>query len=111
MALEPLYQKHCARLKDGGKSNDVARNDLCYRFRNVHFRRALVFEEGKDVAILVTSTAGPGSKDWHEFRIYTTVGGMVIDHCIGPARIQDPLYEPATGDGALSLTLPQAPKL
>ncbi|KAI1504774.1 hypothetical protein F5X99DRAFT_405775 [Biscogniauxia marginata] len=111
MALEAMYQKHCALLQSEGDRANIARNDLCYRFRNVRFSRALVLEEGKDVMIISTLAAVPGSKDWHEFRISTTEGEVVSDHCSGLVRIQDPIEEGVEGDDALPLASPQAPKL
>lgn len=110
MALEALYQKHCALLQPRDAAN-IAPNDLCYRFRNVRFSRALVLEEGKDALIMLTLTKVPGSKDWHEFRISTSEGEVVSEHCSGLARIQDPIDEPLEGEDATPLKSPQAPKL
>ncbi|KAI0202678.1 beta-ketoacyl synthase domain-containing protein [Astrocystis sublimbata] len=84
LGLEALYQKHCA-LTDA----PVSSNELCYRFRNVRFQRALVLEEDKDVMLTSTLTKVPGSKDWHEFRISTSEGEVVMEHCFGLVRIQD----------------------
>ncbi|KAI0181289.1 hypothetical protein GGR52DRAFT_583703 [Hypoxylon sp. FL1284] len=111
MALEALYQKHCAVLEDERVSNNTARNDFSYRFRNIRFLRSLVLEKGKDVMILLNLTAVAGSKDWHEFRISTSEGGTVLDHCSGSARIQDPVDDPAEGDNALPLKSPQTSQL
>ena len=110
MALEALYQKHCALLQPEDATN-IAPNDLCYCFRNVRFSRALVLEEGKDALIMFTLTKVPGSKDWHEFRILTSEGDVVSEHCSGLASIQDPIDEPLEGEDATPLKSPQAPKL
>ncbi|KAL8841188.1 MAG: hypothetical protein Q9170_001042 [Blastenia crenularia] len=110
MALEMLYQKHCTLL-EGGEVADIAPNDLCYRFRNTRFSRALVLEEGKDAVIVSTLTKVPGSKDWHEFRISTLEGDVLSEHCSGLARIQDPIEEPIEGEAATPLKSPQAPRL
>ena len=110
MALEMLYQKHCALLQAEDAVN-IAPNDLCYRFRNARFSRALVLEEGKDAMIMSTLTKVPGSKDWHEFRISTLEGDVLSEHCSGLARIQDPIDEPLEGEDAIPLKSPQAPKL
>ncbi|KAI0383025.1 hypothetical protein F5Y04DRAFT_270134 [Hypomontagnella monticulosa] len=100
MALEALYQKHCALLQPE-EAVGIARNDLCYRFRNVRFSRALVLEEA----------AVPGDKHWHEFRISTTEEEVVSEHCSGLVRIQEAIDEPVEGEDALPLKSPQAPKL
>jgi len=76
LALEALYQKHCATSPD---QTPIASNELCYRFRNTRFSRALVVEEGKDVILMLTLNKVPGSKDWHEFRISTTEGDVVSE--------------------------------
>ncbi|KAI0114052.1 hypothetical protein GGR51DRAFT_546724 [Nemania sp. FL0031] len=110
MALEALYQKHCVFLEVNGKRNDIAPNDLCYRFRNIRFRKALVLDEGKDVTLLLALTAVSGSKDWHEFRISTLDGEFISDHCSGSVCIQDPI-EPADGDDPPLLKSPQPTKL
>lgn len=110
MALEALYQKHRALLQPE-EANNISSNDLCYRFRNVRFSRAMVLEEGKDVLIMFTLAKVPGSKDWHEFRISTSEGEVVSEHCSGLARIQDPIDELLEGEDAAPLRSPQAPKL
>lgn len=110
MAVKALYQKHRAllQLED---ATDLAPNDLCYRFRNVRFSRALMLEEGKNLQITFTLMKVPGSKDWHEFRISTSEGDVVSEHCHDLARIQDPIDERLEGEKAASLKSPQAPKL
>ena len=62
MALEAMHQKYRALLQPEDAVN-VAPNDLCYRFWNVRFSRALVIEEGQDVLITFTLTKVPGSKN------------------------------------------------
>ncbi|KAI5918543.1 hypothetical protein F4810DRAFT_691444 [Camillea tinctor] len=111
MALEALYQKHCAVIKHEEKSDEIARNDLCYRFRNIRFSRALVLEEGKDITTLLTLTTVAGSKDWHEFRIFTSEDEIVLDHCSGFARIQDPINESDEGNNAMPRKSSQSSKL
>lgn len=110
MALEALYQKHCALLPLE-EALKIVPNDLCYRFRNVRFSRAMVLQEGKDVIITFSLTSVPGSKDWHEFRISTTDAEVVSDHCSGLVRIEAPIDEPLEGEDAKPLKSPQAPKL
>ncbi|KUJ19322.1 KR-domain-containing protein [Mollisia scopiformis] len=91
LGLEALYQEHAAL-----NPNDApaAANELCYRFRNVRFPRALVLEENKDTILVLTLVQVPGGKDWHEFRISTTSDADVVaEHCFGLVRIQDPVEE------------------
>lgn len=109
MALEALYQKHRALLQPEDAAN-LAPNDLCYRFRNVRFNRAMVLEEEKQLQITFTLTVVPGSKDWHEFRISTSEGDVLSEHCRGLVRIQDPIDERLEGEDAAPLKSPQAPK-
>ncbi|EFQ95051.1 hypothetical protein PTT_07049 [Pyrenophora teres f. teres 0-1] len=92
MALEAMYQKHCALYPD--ETEHVAgANDLAYRFRNVKFERAVVVEDTKPTTVLLTLTAAPGSKDWHEFRVRTTADDVVYEHCWGLIRVQEPLVD------------------
>lgn len=93
MALEAMFQKHCALHPD--ETEDVrGANDLAYRFRNIKFDRAVVVEETKPTTILLSLTAVPGNKDWHEFRVRTTPGeGVVYEHCWGLVRVQEPLSD------------------
>ena len=88
LALEAMYQKHSALNPD---ENVSSANDLCYRFRNVKFERAVVVEENKPTTIMLTLSKLPGSKDWHEFYIRTTAADVVYEHCNGLIRVQDPL--------------------
>ncbi|KAJ2981030.1 hypothetical protein NUW58_g6791 [Xylaria curta] len=106
MAVEALYQKHCVFLAVDGKSHEIARNDLRYRFRNVRFRKALVLEEGKNVTILFTLTEVFSSKHWHEFRISTSEGEFISEHCSGSVRIQGPISW-VEGDDPSPLKSPQ----
>ncbi|KAK3307388.1 uncharacterized protein B0T15DRAFT_484525 [Chaetomium strumarium] len=113
LALEAMWQKHCAVENLEG----VAPNDLCYRFRNVKFSRALVIEENKDVMLTLSLTRVPGDKHWHEFRISSTLPGeedLVREHCWGLARIQDAIEDEvasADPEAAPPLQNPQGPKL
>ncbi|KAK7972314.1 Fumagillin dodecapentaenoate synthase [Apiospora saccharicola] len=110
MAVEALYQKHCALLLPE-EAAGIARNDLCYRVRNVAFKRALVLEEGKDAVITFKLANVLGSKGWHQFQISTTEGGVESEHCHGQIRIQDALDEPVQGEDALPFQQAQPPKL
>ncbi|KAH9844894.1 Polyketide synthase [Teratosphaeria destructans] len=109
MALEAMYQKHSALHPD----EEIEPNDLCYRFRNVKFERAVVVEENKPTTILLTLSAVPGSKDWHEWRIQTHANGVTSDHCGGLIRVQEPLSENEAISGAelAPLKHPQSTKL
>ncbi|KAL7803491.1 beta-ketoacyl synthase domain-containing protein [Trichoderma aethiopicum] len=90
LGLEALYQKQCALSK---KEAPASANELCYRFRNVRFNRALVLEEDKDVHLVLSLSQVPGSRDWHEFRISSTEADVEVEHCFGLVRIQDPVDE------------------
>ena len=107
MALEMLYQKHCAI----EEAANLAINDLSYRVRNGRFSRALVLEVGKDAIVISTLTKVPGDKHWHEYRISTLEGDVLSEHCSGLVRIQDPVDMPLEGEDAKPLKSPQAPKL
>jgi acyl transferase domain-containing protein len=109
MALEAMYQKYCALHPD----EEVEPNDLCYRFRNVKFDRAVVVEENKPTTIMLTLSKVPGSKDWHEWRIQTYADGVTSDHCGGLIRVQEPLGddEAITGADLAPLNHPQSAKL
>ncbi|CAI7649211.1 unnamed protein product [Penicillium glandicola] len=88
MALEAMYQKYCVLNPENAVASP---NELAYRFRNVKFERAVVVEENNSTTILLTLMNVPGSKDWHEFRIRTTVASVIYEHCSGLIRIQDPI--------------------
>jgi acyl transferase domain-containing protein len=109
IALEAMYQKHCALHPD----EELEPNDLCYRFRNVKFERAVVVEENKPTTIMLTLSKVPGSKAWHEWRIQTYTDGVTSDHCGGLIRIQEPLGddEAITGADLAPLKHPQSSKL
>ncbi|KAL7787165.1 beta-ketoacyl synthase domain-containing protein [Trichoderma ceciliae] len=94
LGLEALYQKHCALNEKDAPSSP---NELCYRFRNVRFNRALVLEEGKDAHLILTLNQVPGDKHWHEFHISTTEADVEIEHCLGLVRIQEPVEEALNG--------------
>ena len=110
MAVEAMYQKHCALLQPEDAAG-IAPNDLCYRFRNVHFNRAMVLAEEKELEIISTLTRVPGDKNWHEFRISTSQADVVAEHCFGLVRIQDAVEERLEGEHAAPLKLPQDPKI
>jgi len=90
LGLEALYQKRVATSKDGTIPNI---NDLCWRFRNVRFDRALVLEQGKDAMLMLTLNQVRGGGDWHEFHVSTTTDAGVIEHCSGLVRVQDEAEE------------------
>jgi len=93
MALEAIFQKKQALDAEVGAENTTpsSPNDFSYRFRNVRFEKALVLEDGKDATVLVSLTLQPGSKDWHEFRVSSSTDDLLVDHCHGLVRIQDPV--------------------
>ncbi|KAI0198971.1 polyketide synthase [Astrocystis sublimbata] len=105
MALEALYQKTKA-LDTTGTYVDATANDLCYRFRDTRFDKALVLEDGKESEILLTLTQQPGPKVWHEFRISSINGDNEIEHCSGLVRLQDPIGESAIDDKVSPLRYP-----
>lgn len=109
MALEAMYQKHCALCPDETE-NVTGANDLSYRFRNIKFDRAVVVEDSKPTTVLLTLTGVPGSKDWHEFRVRTTADDVVYEHCWGMIRVQEPLADDETSRSVASVPLrhPQA---
>ncbi|KAI0441390.1 putative polyketide synthase [Xylaria telfairii] len=111
LALESMYQKFCALNPNIAVTSP---NELAYHFRNVKFTRAIVVEEGKPTTIMLTLSAIPGDKHWHEFRIQTTaVGRVAYDHCSGLIRVQDPIGEDEAlrGDDLAPLRYPQSAKL
>jgi acyl transferase domain-containing protein len=103
MALEAIFQKKHAL---DGETGPASANDFCYRFRNVRFDKALVLEEGKDASIIVSLTSQPGSKDWHEFRISSINDDLVMEHCSGFVRLQDPVEETIVASKAGPLQSP-----
>ena len=110
LALEAMYQKHCALNADEAI---FSANELAYRFRDVKFDRAVVVEEVKPTTIMLTLSKMLGSRDWHEFRIRTTAADVVYEHCNGLVRIQDPIgnEEALTGADLAPLRHPQLAKL
>jgi acyl transferase domain-containing protein len=104
MAVEAMYQKHCALNPDLEISSS---NELAYKLRNVRFDRALVVEENKECTILLTLTRVPGGKDWHEFRISTSKDDVVIDHCFGLIRVEDSVEEKLSPADLAPLRNPQ----
>ena len=51
MALKALYQQKQAI---DPHENIASSNDLCYRFRNIGFDKALVLEDGKKAVIILS---------------------------------------------------------
>ena len=106
MAVEAMYQK---KQSTEPNENVHSANDLCYRFRNVRFDKALVVEEEKEVNVMLSLTQQPGSIDWHEFRITSSTDDVFMEHCFGlvcteepieevaPKSISDPLKYPTSG--------------
>lgn len=90
MALEALYQRKQATDPD---ENVRSPNDLCYRFRNVRFQKALVIEEGKEQQIVLSLVQQHGSNDWHEFKISSSADEVFTEHCHGFIRIEEPVEE------------------
>ncbi|KAI3400704.1 hypothetical protein diail_1913 [Diaporthe ilicicola] len=111
MAVEAMYQKHCALLYEQGKSDVVAKNDLCYRFRDVRFRNVLVLEEGKAAMISLALTPVASNPDWHSFRIWSTDEDQIRDHAFGLVRVQDPIDEEVPQDVSKPFKAPQFAKL
>ncbi len=107
MALEAMYQKHSALRPDV----PLSPNDLCYRFKNVRFERALVVEEDKRVMLEISLSPIAGSKDWHEFSIRTTNGDLELQHCMGLVCVQKALQEVISGADLEPLRLATSAKL
>lgn len=95
LALEAMYQTHCA-LSDDVKASSA--NELAYRFRNISYQRAMALGDDKPATIVVTLARVHGSGDWHEFRIESTTAKTVYTHCYGLVRVQSPIGD----EGALS---------
>lgn len=110
MAVEAIYQKHCA-VSPQEEVVSLARNDLCYRFRNVRFNRALVLEEGKEAVVTFSLAIVPGDKHWHEFRIASTQGEIASEHCVGLVRIQDAVEERIPAEDAVPLQSAQPARM
>ncbi len=113
MALEAMFQKSQALDSGAGADSSTPRgpNDFSYRFRDVRFEKALVLEDGQNIAILVSLTQQPGNKDWHEFRVSSSADDLSVEHCRGLVRIQDPVDEVLTGSEAAPLESPTAGRL
>ena len=90
LALEAMYQTHCA-LNDDAKASSA--NELAYRFRNITYQRAMVLRDDKPTTIVVNLAGVHGIGDWHEFRIQSTTGETVYTHCYGLVQVKSP-----TGD-------------
>ncbi|KAA8565524.1 hypothetical protein EYC84_009381 [Monilinia fructicola] len=91
MAVEALYQK--TRSNGPREAIISSPNDLSYRFKNIRFGKALVLEDDKEPAMLLTLTQRHGSKDWQEFCISSITGEHLSEHCSGLIRLQDPVDE------------------
>ncbi|KAI0967881.1 hypothetical protein F4678DRAFT_465144 [Xylaria arbuscula] len=90
MALEGMFQKYCSLNPDQAVQSP---NQLAYRFRNIHFKRALVVEEDKPISVLFSLATVPGSNHWHEFHVSTEVEGVINEHCHGSIRVQEDVDE------------------
>ncbi len=110
MTMKALYRKHRAllQLED---ATDLALNDLCYRFWNVRFSKALMLEKSKNLQITFTLMKVSDSKDWHEFRISTSEEDIVSEHCHDLTRIQNSINECLKNEKVASLKSSQALKL
>ncbi|KAM0133546.1 hypothetical protein ACHAO1_006203 [Botrytis cinerea] len=109
MAVEALYQKTRSTTTE-----DIiisSPNELSYRFRNIRFDKALVLEDDKESPVLLSLTQQHGSKDWQEFRISSTTGDLLIEHCSGLIRIQDPVDEHLAESDNTSLQYPTSGKV
>ncbi|KLU90910.1 hypothetical protein MAPG_09435 [Magnaporthiopsis poae ATCC 64411] len=87
MALEAMYQTHCM-VKPERAVDSPSR--LAYRFRNVRFERALVFEQHKPVPVVLSLAPVPGSgaAGWYQFHVSSEVeGGAVLQHCHGSVQV------------------------
>ncbi|EDN99357.1 hypothetical protein SS1G_02211 [Sclerotinia sclerotiorum 1980 UF-70] len=91
MAVEALYQKTRVLATDDKTINSP--NELCYRFRNIRFAKPLVLEDDKVSTVLLSLTQKHGVTDWQEFRISSTTGDLMVEHCSGLIRLQDPVDE------------------
>ena len=109
-AVEAMFQKHCALNPEKAVASP---NELAYRFRNVKLTRAIMVEENKPTVILLSLTNVPGSKDWHEFKIRTSVADVIYEHTTGLVRVQDPVGEEGaiSGEELAPLKYPQSSKL
>lgn len=92
MAVEAMYQK---KQSTEPNQNVHSANDLCYRFRNVRFDKALVVEEEKQANVMLSLKQEPGSNDWHEFRITSSTDDVFMEHCGGLVRTDEPIEEVA----------------
>jgi hypothetical protein len=111
MAVEAMYQKYVACLPHEKRDVKISRNDLCYRFRNVKFMRALFLEEDREISILSTLTAVSNSTDWHRFSISTSQGEASTEYCHGFISIRDAINELALGPSDQPLKSPQPGRL
>ncbi|KAI9148345.1 putative polyketide synthase protein [Paramyrothecium foliicola] len=108
MGLEAMYQK-----AEATSIENISRsaNDLSYRFRNVRFDKALVIEDGKDIPMLLTLTPQDGGKDWHHFRISSTLDDVYMEHCHGLVRLQKPSEERVDTNDSTPLAHPTAGRM
>ena len=88
LALEAMYQTHCA-LNDDAKASSA--NELAYRFRNISYQRAMALGDDRPITIAVTLAEVHGSGDWHEFRIQSTAAETVYTHCYGLVQVLSPM--------------------
>ncbi|KAI1361469.1 hypothetical protein F5Y08DRAFT_17956 [Xylaria arbuscula] len=102
MALEAMYQKYCV-LHPEETQHVQGPMDLAYRFRDIKFDRALVVEAGKPAALMLTLANVPGSDQWHEFRVISSIPedpSVIYEHCKGLVRTQEPLGQEHSLSGA-----------
>jgi acyl transferase domain-containing protein/NADPH:quinone reductase-like Zn-dependent oxidoreductase len=109
IALEAMYQRTCALIVDE-KSMIPAANDLCYRFRNVRIRKALVLEDGREADVMVSLNEATNNTDWYEFRITSNTDDIFQEHCSGLVRIQEPIQDTSEISRPAPLKLPTSAK-
>ncbi|CAO2655083.1 Nn.00g118160.m01.CDS01 [Neocucurbitaria sp. VM-36] len=108
-ALEAMYQKTRA-LDFDDKSIITAANDLCYHFRDVRIRKALVLQDEKEADVMVSLSQSPGNPSWHEFRITSNTDDVYQEHCSGLVRIREPIQEASNHGPPASLKFPASAK-
>ncbi|KAL9074543.1 MAG: hypothetical protein Q9157_004338 [Trypethelium eluteriae] len=100
MAVEAIFQKSVSL---ASVDPNTSCTGLSYRLRDVSFSSALVFTmSGSEEKLTLTLYSPSGDKDsWHNFKISSSLDGVVADHCSGQIRV---LNRSATDDYAADLT-------
>lgn len=108
MALEAMFQKYY--FQEPGRV--LSPNELCYRFKNVRFERALLVEERTEITIVLSLSPVTDDKAWHEFRVSTLDSAVVkTRHGIGLICVHDALTEVLHGKVMEPLVLPSPAEL